>query len=156
MTTSDLSAAKAVIDIAHGVVDRAARGLAAAGNLDDHQVIAYDLAHAAATVDTGRAMLSYGEKGELEGELTCAYVADAVAELATKLFGREALWGVAPDALDETRSFVSTYRDPVFLATLAQRWRMELEPGQVVEPRPRMTLRPKDAVRMRVREMVAG
>ncbi len=119
MTTADLNAAKAVIDIAHEVVDKATRTLAAAGNLDDHQVIAYDLAHAAATVETGRAMMTYGEKGDLEAQLTCAYIADAVAELAPKLFGREALWGVGPDALDETREFVATYRDPAFLATLA-------------------------------------
>ncbi len=87
MTTADLNAAKAAVDAAHEVVDKATRTLAAAGNLDDHQVIAYDLAHAAATVDTGRAMLGYGEKGDLEAKLTCAYIADLVAELAPKLFG---------------------------------------------------------------------
>jgi len=119
MTTADLTAAKAVIDIAHEVVDKATRVLAASGNLDDHQVVAYDLAHAAATVETGRAMMAYGEKGEIEAKLTCAYVADAVAELAPKLFGREAAWGVAPGALDDTRDFVTTYRDPAFLASLA-------------------------------------
>src|SRR5512141_2977396 len=112
MTTADLNAAKAVIDLAHEVVVKATRKLAASGNLDDNQVIAYDLAHAAATVETGRAMLTYGEKGELEGLLTCAYIADLVAELAPRLFGREAAWGVGPEALDETRSFVATYRDP--------------------------------------------
>ena len=57
MTTADLNAAKAVIDIATEVVTRATRTLASAGNIDDHQVVAYDLAHAAATVDAGRAML---------------------------------------------------------------------------------------------------
>jgi len=117
--TADLNAAKAVIDIAAEVVDLATRKLAAAGDLDANQVIAYDLAHAAATVDTGRAMLGYGEKGDLEASLTCAYIADLVAELAPKLFGREAEWGVEPGVLDETRSFVATYRDPAFLASLA-------------------------------------
>ena len=49
MTTADLNAAKAVIDLAHEVVVKATRKLAGSGNIDDHQVIAYDLAHAAAT-----------------------------------------------------------------------------------------------------------
>lgn len=119
MTSADLTTAKAVIDAAHQVVDAATRRLAAAGSPDDHQVIAYDLAHAAAAVETGRAMLTYGERGEVEARITCAYVADAVAELAAKLFGREAEWGVGPDALDDTRPFVAEYRDPAFLASLA-------------------------------------
>src|SRR5690242_14568759 len=117
--TADLNAAKAVIDIATEVVDRATKTLAAAGDLDANQVIAYDLAHAAATVDAGRAMLGYGEKGDVEANLTCAYIADLVAELAPKLFGREADWGVEPGVLDDTRAFVGEYRDPAFVASLA-------------------------------------
>src|SRR5689334_13686151 len=103
---SDLSAAKAAIDVAQGVVDEGIRHLAASGTLDDQQVVAYDLAHAAAAVEAGRAMLAYGEKGDVEARMSCAYIADALAELATKLFGREAAWGVAADALDDTRGFV--------------------------------------------------
>ena len=117
--TADLNAAKAVTDIATEVVDRATKKLAATGDLDANQVIAYDLAHAAATVDAGRAMLGYGEKGDLEAELACAYIADLIAELAPKLFGREADWGVEPNVLDDTREFVAAYRDPVFLSSLA-------------------------------------
>ena len=117
--TADLSSAQTVIDLAHDVVDTATRVLAAGGSIDDHQVLAYDLAHAAAAVETGRAMLIYGANGDLEADMACAFVADAVAELATKLFGREADWGVEIGALDETRSFVATYRAPAFLAGLA-------------------------------------
>ena len=117
--TADLSSAQTVIDLAHDVVDTATRVLAAGGSIDDHQVLAYDLAHAAAAVETGRAMLIYGAKGDLEAHMACAFVADAVAELATKLFGREADWGVEIGALDEIRSFVATYRAPAFLASLA-------------------------------------
>src|SRR5690606_41504628 len=115
MTAPDLTAAAAAIDVAHGVVVAATAHLAANGNVDDDQVLAYDLAHAASAVETGRAMLDYGAKGELEGALTCAYVADAVADLAAKLFGRESVWGVEARALDETRDFVAAYRDPDFL-----------------------------------------
>ncbi len=118
MTASDLPAARAAVDAAQSIVEAASRTLAK-GAIDDQQVVAYDLAHAAASVQAGRAMLDYGEKGELEARMACAYVADAVAELATKLFGREAAWGVSSDALDGARAFTATYRDPEFLATLA-------------------------------------
>ena len=38
-------------------------------------------------------------------------------DLATKVFGREQLWGLEPGVLDDTRSFLATYRDPAFLAS---------------------------------------
>jgi (2S)-methylsuccinyl-CoA dehydrogenase len=119
MTAPDLDAAASAIDAADTVVRAAIGTLAQHGSVDDDQVLAYDLAHAASAVATARAMLDYGSKGEVEARLTCAFVADAVAELAAKVFGRDALWGVAPDALDSTRAFVATYRDPAFLADLA-------------------------------------
>jgi (2S)-methylsuccinyl-CoA dehydrogenase len=116
MTAPDLAAAATVIDIASGVVDAATRRLAAAGSIDDHQVLAYDLAHAAAAVATAKGLLDYGTKGDVEGRITCAFVADAVGELVGKAFGREADWGVEAGALDGTREFLGTYRAPEFLA----------------------------------------
>ena len=120
MSTGDLTAAASAIDLAGGVVDRAIAKLAAEGGVDANQVIAYDLAHAAAVVETGRACLDYGGKGDTEAALTCAYVADAVADLTGKLYGREAEWGVEPGALDATREFVAAHREPTFLASLAK------------------------------------
>ncbi|HEY9721655.1 MAG TPA: cytochrome P450 [Oscillatoriaceae cyanobacterium] len=38
----------------------------------------------------------------------------------------------------------------IVLATIAQRWRLELEPGHPVVPQPLVTLRPKHGMRMRV------
>ena len=65
-------------------------------------------------------MLDYGAKGDVEARLTCAFVADAVHDLAAKLAGREALWGVEPAAAAPTPTpFLATYRDPAFLAALA-------------------------------------
>ena len=119
IATPDLVAAKSVLDLAHEVVDRATRHLAATGSVDEQQVVAYDLAHAAAAVGTGRAMLTYGEKGDTEAAMACAFVADAVADLATKVYGREAEWGVDPGALDDARVFVSSFRAPDFVAALA-------------------------------------
>ena len=118
MTAPDLAAAATVIETASGVVDAATRRLAAAGSIDDHQVLAYDLAHAAAAVATAQGLLEYGAKGDLEGRITCAFVADAVGEIAGKVFGREADWGIEPGALDSTREFLATYRAPEFLAAI--------------------------------------
>jgi (2S)-methylsuccinyl-CoA dehydrogenase len=122
MTAPDLAAAAAAVDTASAVVDAAARHLATQGGpkaVDQHQQIAYDLAHAASAVESSRALLDYGAKGDVEGRITCAFVADAVHELATRLLGREGAWGVAAGALDDALPFMATHRDPAFLASLA-------------------------------------
>ncbi len=109
----DLSRAATTLELAQHVVDAGVRTLAAApGGVDEHQVIAYDLAHAASALATGNALLSYGAKGELEAAITCAYIADAVHDLAAKVFGREAEWGVDQGALDKTREFLGDFRAP--------------------------------------------
>jgi cytochrome P450 len=36
----------------------------------------------------------------------------------------------------------------LLLATIGRRWRMRLVPGQRIEPHPRITLRPKNGVRV--------
>src|SRR5688500_3611602 len=118
MTSPDLTAAATVIDRASEVVATATRRLATAGSIDDHQVLAYDLAHAASAVETARGLLDYGSKGDIEGRITCAFVADAVHDLASKIFGREADWGVEPGALDEARGFLAPYRAREVLAAL--------------------------------------
>ncbi|MGI8756135.1 MAG: acyl-CoA dehydrogenase family protein [Acidimicrobiales bacterium] len=118
MTAPDLAAAATVIDQAASVVDAAIARLAAAGSIDDHQVLAYDLAHASAAIAMAKGLLDYGGKGEVEGRITCAFVADAIAELAAKVFGQEAVWGVEPGALDATRDFLGAYRSAEFLASI--------------------------------------
>jgi (2S)-methylsuccinyl-CoA dehydrogenase len=119
MSSPDLTAAAAAVELASGVVRTGTLTLAAGGGPDTDQVLAYDLAHAGAAVETARAMLEYGAKGDLEAAITCAFVADAVGELASRLFGREAVWGIDPGALDGARDFCAAYRDPAFLAGLA-------------------------------------
>ncbi len=115
----DLTAAATVIGLAESAVYRSIRHLAELGGPDVHQVLAYDLAHAASAVATARAMLDYGAKGAIEGALTCAFVADATHDLVSRLIGREALWGVDPVELSAAHGFVAAYRDPSFLASLA-------------------------------------
>ena len=118
MTEPDLSGAAAVIDTASLLLDRAAKHLAANGSIDDQQQVAYDLAHAASAVESSRALLDYGGKGDLEARITCAFVADAVHDLACKLLGREEEWGVEPGALDSALPFLRSYRASDFLIGL--------------------------------------
>src|SRR5262249_12544012 len=118
MTTPDLEAAAAAVGAA-GKVVTSGIGALAAGSLDDNQVLAYDVAHAAAAVEAARTMLDYGGRGPVEAGLTTAFVADVVAGVAAAVFGRESLWGVAADALDGAREFVAAHRDPAFLASVA-------------------------------------
>ena len=103
MTTSpaapDLAAASDVVDLADQAVGTAIRQLTASGGPDVHQVLAYDLAHAASAVATAKALLDYGAKGDVEARITCAFVADVVHDLVSKLIGREQLWGVDPASL---------------------------------------------------------
>jgi (2S)-methylsuccinyl-CoA dehydrogenase len=87
-------------------------------------VLAYDLAHAASAVEGARVMAHYAGHGPLEGDLACAFVADAVAELATRLYGRKAVWGLGDAtlaALAAAEPFVARWRSPSALAGLADR-----------------------------------
>jgi (2S)-methylsuccinyl-CoA dehydrogenase len=118
MTGPDLNAAASAVDLARAVVQQALAHLAASGSVDEDQVVAYDLAHAAAAVETARTLLDYGAKGDEEAVITVAFAADAVADVAAKLYGREAGWGVEPTALEHARPFVAAYRDPAFLASI--------------------------------------
>jgi (2S)-methylsuccinyl-CoA dehydrogenase len=117
----DLGEARAAVDTASSVIRAAAANLAARGRggIDANQVVAYDLAHAAAGIETARAAVGYGARGSVEAALGAAFAADAVADLASKLAGREAQWGVSGEALSATRPFVSAHRDPEWLASLA-------------------------------------
>ena len=119
MVIPDLTQAVSVLDLAGSVIRSGIKQLVALGGPDVAQVLAYDLAHAASGLETARSMIDYGAKGETEGLLTCAFVADVVHDLAVRLIGREELWGVADGSLSGASSFLATYRDPEFLATLA-------------------------------------
>ncbi|MEL7155916.1 MAG: acyl-CoA dehydrogenase family protein [Actinomycetota bacterium] len=119
MSDPDLSEAASAIEAAATIVRGATVQLAETGSVDADQILAYDLAHAAAAIETARSMLDYGAKGHLEGQLTCVFVADVVADLAAKVWGREEIWATEAGSLDATRQFVTTWRDPALLASLA-------------------------------------
>ncbi len=117
----DLALAAASVHVAREVTRRAAVILAAHGPaaVDDHQVVAYDLAHASAAIDIARCALDYGAHGPVEASLAVAFAADAVADTAARVTGREASWGVQPGVFDAARPFLAAYREPAWLATLA-------------------------------------
>ena len=97
----------------------AAHRVAAAGGPEVDQVVAYDLAHAAAGVRAAEAALAYGSTGSDEARIACAFVADVLADLAARTIGREDAFGTTPGWLEPARPFVTAYRDPRFLASLA-------------------------------------
>jgi (2S)-methylsuccinyl-CoA dehydrogenase len=120
MTPADLEAAAAAVDLAQLVVGRGVQQLGEAGGPEVHQALAYDLAHGAAEVEMARSMLDYGAKGDEEAGLTCAFVAEALHDLGSRLIGRESLWGLDDDLLGGARDFLARYRSPAFQADLAE------------------------------------
>ena len=119
IASPDLAAAAEVLGLADDVVSAGVARLNAAGGPDAEQVLAYDLAHAAAGAATARSMLDYGARGDVEARLTCAFVADVVHDLAGRTTGREERWGIAPDALERARPFLAAFRAPEFVAASA-------------------------------------
>jgi (2S)-methylsuccinyl-CoA dehydrogenase len=125
--SDELDAARAAVDRAAAIVDGASRKLAEASvedgkvsvaKLDEHQLLAYDLAHAAAAVEGSKVMCDYGARGEIESMLARAYVADAIVDITTRMIGRGSDWGVDPSALSPAADFVAEHRAPKFLADL--------------------------------------
>ena len=67
MTTPEraaLAGAAQAVDLAQELVDCACASVRGRGGVDANQVIAYDVAHAAAAVGTARSTLLYGENGK--------------------------------------------------------------------------------------------
>ncbi len=92
---ADAEAALGVVDkLVHGATARLAELTDGGRRLDDAQVFAYDLAHAAAGVHTAGAAVRYGAHGTGEARLAVAFVADVIADLVGRTAGRERQWGV--------------------------------------------------------------
>jgi (2S)-methylsuccinyl-CoA dehydrogenase len=119
LPAADLTAAADAVAVAQSVVASGIAALNAAGGPDRAQVLAYDLAHAAAAVRTAEAALTYGAHGDTEACIACAFAADVLADLASRTIGRNRAWQIAGDWMAPADEFVATFRDPVFLASLA-------------------------------------
>jgi len=117
---ADLPGAVEAVAVARSVVAAGITAMAAGGGPDRAQVLAYDVAHAAAAVRTAEAVLVYGAHGETEACIACAFAADALADLAARTAGRSAEWGVAADWSAPAEAFMARFRDPGFLAALAE------------------------------------
>src|SRR5512132_3516445 len=90
----DIGAAAEAVASASEVTAAAARQLAGSeGGVDANQVVAYDLAHASAALECARAAVEYGGRGQVEGRLAAAFVADAAHDAAGRVLGRAAAWG---------------------------------------------------------------
>lgn len=89
--------------------------------MDEHQVLAYDLAHAASALEAARVMNQYAASGAFEADLADAFIADVVVDVADRVLGREAEWGITPKALDPARSYAASARSPEWLAQLGDR-----------------------------------
>ncbi|MSW61069.1 MAG: acyl-CoA dehydrogenase, partial [Actinobacteria bacterium] len=127
MTDSLNAASKAVAD-AVAVIEAAtthlarqseANGKISVAQLDQHQVLAYDLAHVTSALEGCRVMLDYAEKGEYESMLARAFIADAIWDLGSRIIGRESEWGVSLRDLFDAFSFVEAHRSPEFLESIA-------------------------------------
>ena len=113
-----LEGARVAVTCARGVVDAGIAALKEGGGIDANQVIAYDLAHAASAVAIAESAIDYGALGEDEAALACAFVADAVRDLAQRLVGREHHFGVTAEWMAPAADFVAAGCDPAFLAGL--------------------------------------
>jgi len=114
-----LAAASEAVELAQHLVDLGCATVRANGGVDLNQVVAYDVAHAAAAVATARAALTYGAFGETEESLATAFVADVLADLVGRVAGREAAWGARVDWIAPATDFLAARRDPLVLAALA-------------------------------------
>ena len=114
-----LAAAADAVELAQHLVDAGCAAVRANGGVDANQVVAYDVAHAAAAVATARASLTYGALGDTEELLATAFVADVVADLIGRVAGREAGWGVEAGWSAPAADFLAARRDPAALAALA-------------------------------------
>ena len=115
--SAELDRAAGALDCAERVVRQGVAALRSSG-VDTAQVVAYDVAHAAAAVATARAAVTYGRHGDVETRIACAFVADVVADLRAKLAGRARSWQADEDLLDPADELVAAHRDPDALAAL--------------------------------------
>ncbi len=123
MTTSDshLSVEEALeaLDVGRQVAAAAVAALAAEGKgaLDGNQVLAYDLAHVTAGLEVAAIGLRDCPKDPESVKLAKIFAADALADLASRMFSQEQAWSATTNSLDATRGFVSAHRHPDYVAS---------------------------------------
>lgn len=124
-TLPDLAAVESALELGSGLLRGAAARLAAltdgGKSLDEEQVFAYDLAHAAAGLETAKAALAYGRLGVDEARIAVVFTADVLGDLVARTAGREATWGTEPGWHRDLGGFLTAGRSPALIAEVADR-----------------------------------
>ncbi len=116
----DVDVTTQLLECADRVVASGLDQLAARGGVEGNEALAYDLAQAASALATARACLPYARRGDTEARLVGAFAALALADLAGRVLARETLWGVDAGWFEPFAGYAASYRDPSFLAELAE------------------------------------
>ena len=121
----DLALVESALEVGSGLVGCAAAHLSALTDggrrLEDEQVLAYDLAHAAAGLETARAAVAYGSLGDDEARIAVVFAADVLGEIVARTAGREALWGTEPGWHRSLGDLLAAGRSPALIAQVADR-----------------------------------
>ncbi len=115
----DLDRAGGVLDTAEKVIESAIACIASKGGVDANQAVAYDLAHMASAVKIAESAVSYGRLGREEAAIACAFTADTLGDLLSRVVGREEEWGISTSFLFDAHPFTAKYRNPAYLAGIA-------------------------------------
>ncbi len=99
----------------------------AAKPIDEHQAVAYDVAHSAAAVTAARGMLGYGDRGEQESALAFAFTAEVAHDLGGRVLGREADWGIDSAVIDPLRPLIAAGRAPELVGSLRKQLSSHLD-----------------------------
>jgi (2S)-methylsuccinyl-CoA dehydrogenase len=116
----DVDVAEQLIVQADAVVIGALRQLRERGGIDANETLAYDLSHSASALAAARSSLAYAQQGLDESRLVAIFLAMTLSDLAARTIGRESLWGVELGWFEPFQAFVATYREPAFLAAVAE------------------------------------
>lgn len=117
-------AAREVVDAAANRLDEDVRrdnGRVDMARMDREQTLVYDLSAAGCLVGAAEEMLRRGQPGGLSEQLTVAFSGHVVAEINSKLQGREAAWGVkdVPWQHGEVAEAFAASRSPELLDRIA-------------------------------------
>jgi (2S)-methylsuccinyl-CoA dehydrogenase len=120
--TEALACARSILQ--HAIDGLAARcatnGRVDIAALDEEQLLAYDLAHTASTLEACDAMLAYAHHGEFEAQLAYVFVARALTETMSRIAGRTAHWNCTAEDFVALQQWSAPYRDPSYLVALAE------------------------------------
>jgi len=88
--------------------------------LDEHQTAAYDLASLSSALVAARALSDLGTPDELQSRLALVAAADVAADLLGRVAGREADYGLEPDALAAASKALAAGRDIALLEEVGE------------------------------------